>query len=82
MTKNVVLSEWSSYSANVLPEDAGDVQVQETRRAFYAGAASMLRLVTTGLDEGSEATEADLQRLTDIDDEVQAFADDVKAGRA
>lgn len=28
---------WESYRRAVVPRDAPDVQIQETRRAFYAG---------------------------------------------
>ena len=32
---------WESYLKAIIPDDAPDVQVNETRRAFYAGAVSV-----------------------------------------
>lgn len=54
---------WDTYMARVLPPDAPAVQRQETRRAFYAGAAQMLALfdwISTDAvseDEGVELLE-------------------------
>lgn len=33
---------WDSYRTEVMPRDAGREQLQETRRAFYAGAVCVL----------------------------------------
>jgi hypothetical protein len=30
---------WEDYASKVIPDNAGSTQVEETRRAFYAGAA-------------------------------------------
>lgn len=35
---------WESYVAKVLPSDAPEVQVFETRRAFYSGALAIVSL--------------------------------------
>jgi hypothetical protein len=37
--------EWLSYRRQVVPRDAGGVQVEECRRAFYAGAAALYAVV-------------------------------------
>jgi len=41
----VIEAVWESYQRNVIPKGAGEVQVQETRRAFFAGMASMNALL-------------------------------------
>jgi hypothetical protein len=72
---------WDSY-AKLIPSDASAVQLQETRRAFYAGAVALFYTVATMLDEGQEPTEADLAKMDDLKAELDAWAQDVKEGRA
>lgn len=56
LTKTV-LSEWLSYSG-ILPPDVSQIQLTETRKAFYAGVVSALALLNetntpdVSLDEG------------------------------
>lgn len=40
-----LVDEWESRQNEVLPHDAPDIQVTETKRAFYAGARSLLHLM-------------------------------------
>jgi hypothetical protein len=37
-----LLEQWNSYSQAVMPRDASAVQIQECRRAFYAGAQALM----------------------------------------
>ena len=37
--------EWQSYKRDVLPDDASQIQITETERAFYAGAKAVLYLL-------------------------------------
>lgn len=39
---NTIQEGWIGYSKGVIPKDASAVQIEETRRAFYAGAAQVL----------------------------------------
>jgi hypothetical protein len=52
------------------------------RRAFYAGAESILFRVIQAFAPESEPTEADLQIMQDLDDELKEFARMVADGRA
>lgn len=63
---------WNSYRA-LLPKDAGEVQIKETRQAFYAGAAILFESLMLVLDPGTEPTEADMQRMDDINKELREF---------
>jgi dsDNA-specific endonuclease/ATPase MutS2 len=74
--------QWATYRERVVPEDAPPVQVVESRRAFYAGTESLLRSMMTGLDPGTEPTEADLDRMDQLEAELEQFAEDVKQGLA
>ena len=73
---------WESYLSLVLPPNAGPTQIQECRRAFYAGAESLHVLIMHALDPGSEPTEADLRFMEALYKELQQFATDVMKGVA
>jgi len=66
--------EWISYRAQVVPKAAGAVQVEECRRAFYAGAAALHNVVMTMLEPTAEPTEADILKMQDLQTELEAFA--------
>ena len=40
----IIATEWENFS-KVLPPDAGPVQINETRRAFYAGYVSLMAVM-------------------------------------
>lgn len=68
---------WKSYKTMVIPADAPDVQIKETRQAFYAGAAILFEGLMGGLDGGDEPTEADMQRMAAIQAELDAFGQEI-----
>jgi hypothetical protein len=78
----MVESEWRSYLESVIPKDAPRVQVVESRRAFYAGAHSLLSLLARRLGPGAEPTQADLALMDQIKAELDAFNASVASGGA
>ena len=66
-------TEWASYRTAVVPKDAGEIQVEETRRAFYAGAAALYSVVMRMLEPGAEATEQDLANMVELNAELLEF---------
>lgn len=74
---------WLDYRNKVIPPFAPEVQVIESKRAFYAGAASLLNAVMVMLDQGStEPTDADLEKMDQIQQELVDFAQEVEEERA
>jgi hypothetical protein len=74
---NTIREDWKSYR-EVLHPQAGPIQITETRRAFYAGAWSVLALCVTAIKSGDPA-----QTFADIDGwmrECVAFRDAVYGG--
>jgi hypothetical protein len=72
-------AEWQSYDLAVVPHNAGSVQHEECRRAFYAGAVACLSTIVDMLDSRSkEPTEQDLQKMQVLHDELTAFAQSIK----
>lgn len=45
MERNLVKQMYESFIAVAQPKNAGPVQVQEVRRAFYGGALAMMSLI-------------------------------------
>lgn len=78
-----IAREWESYQQKVLPPDAGPVQIQECRRAFYAGARSLFTLLAVGVSPGmDEPTADDLNMMQEISDELDEFLGAVVSGRS
>lgn len=81
MTSGRLGNGWREYHAKVIPLDAPATQVTESRRAFYAGAASMLALICD-LSPGDEVTEQDLRNVDALNQELEQFAQAIRERRA
>lgn len=82
MKRQLMAEQWDQFSRRVLPVDASAVQKQEMRRAFYAGAQSILFRVIQALAPETEPTTEDIQVMEDVHQELQEFAKLVQQGRA
>ena len=51
-------------------------QLHEMRLAFFAGAQHLFASIMSVLDPGSEPTDADMERMSNIDTELRAFIQD------
>jgi hypothetical protein len=69
----VIESEWERFKKTVLPPDAGPIQINETRKAFYAGAGCLFLSIMQILGPGQEATESDLAIMDGINTELDEF---------
>lgn len=78
MKVDSVRESWNQFRAAVMPPNASNVQIQEMRRAFYAGAWAMfctMNQASAGSeDEGVEALES-------LNAEMECFAALLKAGK-
>lgn len=75
MTQKLIQRAFESYRRYVMPAEAGEVQVRETRQAFFAGAAVlqttiMRKLSPTGPDE---ITAEDMALMSAIQAELDEF---------
>jgi hypothetical protein len=80
MTKTIA-ELWNSYHKEVLPQDAPAIQVQECKRAFYAGARGLMTSIISNLSPGPDDAPEDLTMMEDIDKELQEFLISVIAGK-
>ena len=76
-------SLWRSY-ATLIPADAPAVQLQETRRAFYAGAVAFRRAMNELFDDDAslDATPQEVTRFEVLNLEIEIFLAQVRAGKA
>jgi hypothetical protein len=83
MTTLLVKAEWETFRRDVIPAGAPPVQIQEMRRAFYAGAHAIFQLLLRIMDPASEEpTAGDLMAVTHIDRELKEFVTAVLQGKA
>ena len=80
--RRTLADQWSQFVRKVGLTNMHAIQRKEMRRAFYAGAASLLDAMMTGLDEDREPTADDLAYLDRISDELEKFGLDIAAGKA
>jgi hypothetical protein len=79
--RKLIGDQWRSYAEQIVPADAPKVQMQETRRAFYAGAQALFGVCfEIGGDDVSE--DEGLRSLESVREELNRFVDAVKHGRA
>ena len=70
---------WLSLRAQAIPSDAPQVQLDEMRQAFFAGAQHLFVSIMTMLDPEAEPTERDMRRMGNIDKELRTFIADFSA---
>lgn len=65
---------WESYRTMVVPADASETQIRETRQAFFAGAAILFEGILQNLSSSEdEITEADMTLMADVQAEIDEF---------
>lgn len=80
--RRLMAEQWDAFAKALDLHQFGLTQQREMRRAFYAGAESILFRIIQSFAPESEPTDADLQIMVDLDQELKDFAQMVKQGRA
>lgn len=81
MTNRTISSEWDKFVTLVVPPNASQLQLRETRRAFYAGVEAALRL-QFDIGDASVSEDQGIAMIEGWHAEIRQFAADLKAGRA
>ncbi|MES2341684.1 MAG: hypothetical protein V4597_08400 [Pseudomonadota bacterium] len=76
--ENDVDQAWDEYRRRVVPLDAPAMQVVETRRAFYAGAAALVKMAA----KAGGMTPYQARLLAAFQREIERFQAQVESGRA
>lgn len=69
---------WQALRITVLPPNASQIQLEEMRVAFFAGAQHLFATIMRTLDPGTDPTAADLNRIELIDKELHDWVDEIK----
>jgi hypothetical protein len=80
--RQLMAEQWDEFARKILPKDCSQTQRVEMRRAFYVGAQAILFRVIESFAPEAEPTEADLQVMQDLHDELQEFGRLIQQGRA
>ena len=64
---------WLAYRTCIMPPDAGNTQISETRLAFFAGAEYLYSSIMNILDPEEDETLADMTRMQNIHNELMEF---------
>jgi len=69
-----VAESFATYAAKVLPKDAPPIQIEECRRAFYAGAYFLLMNLSYNIGDPTTDEEQGIVQLEKLQAECEAFA--------
>lgn len=65
---------WDGFALTVLPfAPPGSVQHEEMKKAFFAGGLCLFNWFMVQLDEGTDPTDADMNRVSLMQSELQGF---------
>lgn len=78
---NHIEAAWQGYFRKVLPDNASEIQIVETKRAFFAGAFAFFQITMTNLEPGLTETPLDIHLMENLTQEIKTFCEDVKTGK-
>lgn len=78
---NTIQQGFDDYATNCIPSTASEIQMTETRRAFYAGAMAMLK-ITMAVGNSDMSEKAGAAVLEGVYQEISQFANDVVTDQA
>lgn len=70
----IIAAGWAIMCALGIPKDAPEIQRRMMQDAFYAGAQHLWASIHAGLDEDAEPSEQDMQRMSLIAAELDAWS--------
>jgi hypothetical protein len=74
----IIAGGFAALRLAIVPADASAAQVNDLRIAYFAGAQHLYASMMATLDPGDDPTPADLQRMSLIDAELRAFAQEMQ----
>lgn len=78
---STIREAWLSYMDEIVPKDAPSTQLQESKRAFVAGAFHVLN-VLTAIGDDSVTEDEGVTVIEQLHQECETFVKDVLEGRA
>ena len=81
--RGVLAREWADFAKRVLdPIGAGQTQRTETRRAWYAGAATLFEIMINLSGDNNEDDAIGAARVEVVHQELRRFAESLRNGKA
>lgn len=81
MPRHRILEQWRDYERKLLdPIKASPIQRKECRRAFYAGAASLMHIVLAGVSPSPDVEPEDLLMMDQLEAEFNEWERDMREG--
>jgi hypothetical protein len=74
----IIEAGFVGYRQFVLPPDAPQIQIDECRWAFFAGAQHLFSSIMAVMDSDREPTAQDMRRMDQIHAELEKFAGEIK----
>lgn len=71
--RNRLLEEWIRFKTMCIPGDAGVNQVEDMKKAFYAGARVLMDTIMHNLSSGKCSEKEDEKLLEDLELELRDF---------
>lgn len=78
----MLAGQWELFLKMIVPKDAERNQVVETRRAFYAGAEAVMRIMKEIGDRPEIDEDRGVKVLESMDQELREFGRAIAEGRA
>lgn len=78
---NYIKQNWDKYLREVMPKDAPPIQIIETRRAFYSGAASLFTMMVDSTKRDGMTEKEGIDYLAELQAEIVQFGIDLLDGR-
>ena len=81
MIDGMIAMAWADYRKKVVHPDAEDIQVKQTRKAFYAGGAAVLTSMMQAMGPGRDSEDSDVVILEKLLMELRDHLRAVNEGR-
>lgn len=75
---NLIESWWSTYRKEVVPANASETQIKETRQAFFGGTYMLYTTLMENVGNDPESQPRDMAMLASIDRELAKFERDFR----
>ena len=75
----IIEAGFAALRAMAIPRDAPQIQIDEMRMAYMAGAQHLFSCIMVSMDPGKEPTEKDMERIDLIHKELEAWRAKIQA---
>ena len=75
----IIEAGWTGFVIACKLQDAPPIQLREMRKAFFAGAAHLFASMLAFLEPGHDATEKDMDRMSQLHAELERFQKEFEA---